>query len=537
MGMRLSDLWIWDGTIGRAAYAVWGALLFAIKHNIDRFIATFIFDRRWGIFNYFNPSDYFNVASIPREQRAFYGTLLAVAVPFIFVGVILTLRRLRAVRLPLWLVILFFVPVVNFLLFLLLSILPSRRPTEPYEQIPAKVKVQAWFDRLIPERPVASAAFSLVVTIPFAVWVTLFSVSGLGNYGWGLFVGLPFALGLTSVLIYSYHGPRGLGSSLAVSMLSVIVSGLALLAFAIEGAVCLMMAAPIGFVIAVFGGFIGYLIANKGSLRSEAPILYCVLAVASPGLIALEHAGTGEPQLIEVRSAIEVNAPPDQVWPHVISFSKLPPPTELLFRTGIAYPVKAELEGQGPGAVRRCIFSTGVFVEPIQVWEAPHLLRFGVIEQAPPMHEISPYGRIRPPHLNNYLTSQAGQFLLTPLPDGRTRLEGTTWYRNYFWPAAYWRLWSDAIIHRIHLRVLNHIKQISERSLAGYPTADSISNETRLSSSKPVDETPFKIARSALRSAARCRADRDLTWVGYRLEASIQSDRAGGACGPHRGGS
>ena len=30
------------------------------------------------------------------------------------------------------------------------------------------------------------------------------------------------------------------------------------------------------------------------------------------------------------------------------------------------------------------------------------------------------------------------------------------------WPAFYWRLWSDAIIHRIHLRVLNHIKELAE---------------------------------------------------------------------------
>lgn len=30
-------------------------------------------------------------------------------------------------------------------------------------------------------------------------------------------------------------------------------------------------------------------------------------------------------------------------------------------------------------------------------------------------------------------------------------------YRHRLWPSAYWRLWSDAIIHRIHMRVLRHI--------------------------------------------------------------------------------
>ena len=44
----------------------------------------------------------------------------------------------------------------------------------------------------------------------------------------------------------------------------------------------------------------------------------------------------------------------------------------------------------------------------------------------------------------------------------RTRLEGTTWYTNRMWPSAYWKLWSDEVIHRIHLRVLDHIRERSE---------------------------------------------------------------------------
>ena len=58
-----------------------------------------------------------------------------------------------------------------------------------------------------------------------------------------------------------------------------------------------------------------------------------------------------------------------------------------------------------------------------------------------------------------------GQFQLMELPGGRTRLEGTTWYRNAIWPSAYWRVWSDYIIHRIHMRVLEHIKTEAEGQL------------------------------------------------------------------------
>jgi hypothetical protein len=51
---------------------------------------------------------------------------------------------------------------------------------------------------------------------------------------------------------------------------------------------------------------------------------------------------------------------------------------------------------------------------------------------------------------------------LVPLEGGRTLLEATTWYHHHLWPADYWQLWSDHIIHTIHLRVLRHVKQLSE---------------------------------------------------------------------------
>src|ERR1700752_4092121 len=41
----------WQGTIGRARYAIVGTLLFALKHNIDRVIAT-AYGYEWSIFNY-----------------------------------------------------------------------------------------------------------------------------------------------------------------------------------------------------------------------------------------------------------------------------------------------------------------------------------------------------------------------------------------------------------------------------------------------------------------------------------------------------
>ena len=113
-------------------------------------------------------------------------------------------------------------------------------------------------------------------------------------------------------------------------------------------------------------------------------------------------------------------------------------------------------------SIRRCEFTTGAFIEPIEVWNEPHLLRFSVTSNPQPMRELSPYGPIDAPHLTNFLVSHRGQFALRSLPDGRTEVIGSTWYQHHLWPAAYWRVWSDAIIHRIHLRVLRHVRELSE---------------------------------------------------------------------------
>jgi hypothetical protein len=90
-------------------------------------------------------------------------------------------------------------------------------------------------------------------------------------------------------------------------------------------------------------------------------------------------------------------------------------------------------------------------------------LRFSVTENPPPMKEWSFYDDVQPPHLHGFMLSRAGEFALEDLPAHRTRLLGTTWYEHNLWPAGYWRLWSDYLVHCIHLEVLNHVRCLAEK--------------------------------------------------------------------------
>ncbi|HEX5829681.1 MAG TPA: SRPBCC family protein, partial [Gemmatimonadaceae bacterium] len=181
---------------------------------------------------------------------------------------------------------------------------------------------------------------------------------------------------------------------------------------------------------------------------------------------ALMEAGRPATALREVRSAVIIDAPAHIVWRSVVEFPPLPEPSQLLFRSGVAYPLRAEIVGTGVGAVRYCVFSTGAFVEPITRWEPGRRLSFDVTEQPPPLQEWSPYAEIAPPHLDGYFVSRRGEFRLVPLQDGRTRLEGSTWYEMRLYPAAYWVIFGDAIVGRIHDRVLQHVRATAEAGVA-----------------------------------------------------------------------
>ncbi len=308
-----------------------------------------------------------------------------------------------------------------------------------------------------------SAAAGVVLTALLGGVLMLFATETLEHYGWGLFVGLPFCLGLLSVLVYANAEERSLSSSIAVGLMSAAFACVSLVAFAAEGAICILMALPLALPLAALGALTGYAIQRSRRGGAVLPPAVCSVALALPGLMGVEALQDPRPAVRPVTTAIVIDAPPEVVWRHVVSFSELPAPREAIFRAGIAYPIGAKIEGRGVGAVRRCRFSTGDFVEPITVWDAPRRLAFSVRSQPPPMKELSPYGDVHPPHLDGFLRSRRGEFRLTRLAGGRTRLEGTTWYENRMWPAAYWRGWSDMLIHEIHLRVLRHVRALSER--------------------------------------------------------------------------
>jgi hypothetical protein len=351
----------------------------------------------------------------------------------------------------------FFLPFGNLVFFVIASLLPTqangRRSIDTPGQTHAPGSARYG---LFSAACIAGVTGGLVGLAGVAI-----SFAGIPVYGAALFLGSPVIGGFISATLFSrLHAPVSRGIVLSTT-LALLLGAVVAMTIALEGILCLLMAAPLVILGAFLGAFLGThcfkVSSGRSGMAAGAALLALPLTVFVERLNPMPTAPT---EVVE--SSLIVDAPPDIVWKYVIQFPPLPPPREWIFKAGIAAPLSASISGRGPGALRRCHFTTGDFVEPIEVWQENRELTFSVVQAPDPLRELTLWNGPRPPHLNGYLQSTRGQFLLDPLPGGKTRLTGKTWYRTNMVPESYWRLWANPIIQQIHGRVLKHVAELAE---------------------------------------------------------------------------
>src|SRR5258708_3916235 len=186
MASRFVEMWGWEGKIGGKCYGIAGWKAFVLKYFLDKMVAALVFERTWFLWNYWQPlGPDARVSTIQPDTRAFVGTLLVLALPFIWLGVTLTVQRLRDAGQPLWLVVLFFVPVINLLFFLLLCVMESHSVTAQREAMPWPET--RMLDRWIPRSAIGAGATAIGVTIAIGSMFTVVGTEVLQCcWWWGL---------------------------------------------------------------------------------------------------------------------------------------------------------------------------------------------------------------------------------------------------------------------------------------------------------------------------------------------------------------
>lgn len=462
-----------NGTVNRRTYGFWGFGLAALKYAVEAAIVGALTGR------FYSPTDFLSPllstrAAMTEGAPEWLGMALVLwTIPFVWVAVAMSVRRCRDARLSAWCGLLVLIPMVNYVTMLLLCLVPSK-PRESSEEIQQQRELkELWKPPAVdsyaapnPESDTASSGVMAAIVggaagAAYAMFSTVLSIYVLGSYGAALFFGTPFVAGAVSGFLYNRPYRRSLGATVLQSVLMIMACCCGFLLVALEGVICIAMAVPIMVPLAILGGVTGRSIAIETARPKQEVrgMMWCLVGL--PLLASVEGLIVPAP-VYAVKTSIDIQARPADVWKQVIAFPEITATPAWFFRTGIASPLRARIEGAGVGAVRYCEFTTGTFVEPITVWEPDRRLAFDVTEQPHPMFELTPYHHIHPPHLDGAFRSTRGEFLLEPLPGGRTRLTGTTWYVLEMHPQSYWTLWSDELIHQIHLRVLNHIRSVAE---------------------------------------------------------------------------
>lgn len=440
--------------VGPRDYLVWGLTLMVAKYLVDATVLRLGANVSWSPIDYLLP-----VATVRDERTALTPwlrtPLFLWTLPFLWIGASMTVRRAVDAGRSAWSGLMFFVPVLNYVVMIILCFLPSRPPIAPTGLAAPSGPAAPAIDRRI-----RSAMLGLGVSLAIGLTLAVLCTVVFKSYGLSVFFGAPFVASVVSGFVHNRYQTRPVRETVLVAATGLLLAAGALLLFAVEGMLCVAMAFPLAVPIAAMGGLFGRELARqrRGNL---APATLAVLAI--PSLAVLETRWPAPPPLVhEVVSSVDVAAPPEVVWRHVVSFDELLPPHELLFRLGVAYPQRATIQGRGVGARRRCEFSTGAFVEPIIVWDAPRRLTFDVTEQPDPMRELSPWRHVVAPHVTDGFRAIRGEFRLAALPDGHTRLAGSTWYVLRIEPGSYWSLWANGFVGAIHHRVLEHIRREAE---------------------------------------------------------------------------
>lgn len=258
-------------------------------------------------------------------------------------------------------------------------------------------------------------------------------------------LGIPLIIGGVAMAVW---GPLRLGllATVVYSFLCTLMGLVGACVIFQEGMICLVLAFPL-----LYGGVLtGALILRGLAQLGDDRLRISVLPLGI--LLTLGEPWLRGPATGVVTDELRIRATPAQVWPHVLAFPTITAaPDYWLFRLGLPYPVATTNEGNRVGADRACQFSGGaVFEETIVEFEPQRRLTFDIVRSPPD------------PELLGHLDAQRGQFELQDNGDGTTTLTGRTWYSLHVRPAWYFEWWTQDIFRAVHLRVMQHVKQLSE---------------------------------------------------------------------------
>ena len=439
------------GRISRSHYLFWSLAAFFAQHGIAAFIFTALHHTLkadlW--FWYMPLQQVADLRSVPGWVSI---VALAGMLAFGWVLASLTFRRCADANISGWIAALVVAPLFQIFVIAGLVFAPSRAPLESDA-----------VESLSNKRDLPAATQGMLAGVALILCAVAISTLGFGVYGYGLFVAMPFLTGALSGFLANRNGDIGAGQTCFLVFGTSVIGGMMLVLCALEGIVCILMAAPLGLGAAMLGGNLGRHIAGRG----ERSVKHSLMSVSLLPLLFASEQMMPSLSVLDTEQTINVGAPPTLVWQALLHMDAINSAPTLPFRLGVAYPQRAEIIGQGVGALRRGVFSTGVAIERITEWTPDRMLTFVVVSDPPAMHEMSPYKHVYAPHVRGYFTTLSTSFELAPMPDGRTQIIERTSHRLRLDPIFYWMPMARWVVCENNARVLAYIRDHAEAMQRG----------------------------------------------------------------------
>jgi hypothetical protein len=232
----------------------------------------------------------------------------------------------------------------------------------------------------------------------------------------------------------------------------------------LEGLICVIMFAPLGFALSSLGGLTGGLAARyMRSRRLQNLTVACVMVLPFVTAPWEKHV-LYHPELRNVETVIDIAAPASVVWRNIERVPAIGPgelPRSWTDAIGFPDPVEATLSREGVGGVRNATFTGGVlFLETVDVWEPERRLAFSIHAQIIPRATLDEHVRIGGP----YFDVLRGEYRLEPLAGGATRLHLSSQHRistDFNWYAHFW---TTAIMADLQDRILHVIQHRCENA-------------------------------------------------------------------------
>src|SRR6267143_5693251 len=189
-------LWFgFDAPVNRRTYFRHAVGLTLFKYALDAALIWRFTGRWWTPLDYVSPLWSTREHVLQAAPSWLAPALVVLTLPFLWIGVSMTLRRAVNAGLSAWTCLLFFVPGVNYLLMLALCLWPP-------------VTKQPW--RIAnPPPQVDERLTSALLGVAASIGITLVTV-GIGiylkrAYSTGLFLGVPFTIGYISSYIHNHR--------------------------------------------------------------------------------------------------------------------------------------------------------------------------------------------------------------------------------------------------------------------------------------------------------------------------------------------